>query len=83
MEASLDVLKRFSLLIFREGGGKGEREGEKYHCLVPCVCPQPGMWPSTQACALTGNRTSNPLVLRPELDPLSHTSQGRFLLFNN
>ena len=35
--------------------------------------------PTTQACALTGNRTSYPLVLRPTLNPLSHTSQGRNL----
>ena len=32
--------------------------------------------PATQACALTGNRTSNALVHRPALNPLSHTSQG-------
>ena len=33
-------------------------------------------WPTTQACALTGNQTGNPLVRRPVLNPLSHTSQG-------
>ena len=31
---------------------------------------------ATQACALTGNRTSNPLVRRQMLHPLSHSSQG-------
>ena len=31
---------------------------------------------TTQACALTGNGTSDPLVHRPVLSPLSHTSQG-------
>ena len=35
-----------------------------------------GSWPATQACALAGNWTSNPLVCRPVLNPLSHTSQG-------
>ena len=35
--------------------------------------PQPGTWPTTQACALTGNQTSNPLICRPALSPLSHT----------
>ena len=35
-----------------------------------------GTWPATQACALTGNRTGDPLVHRPVLTPLSHTSQG-------
>ena len=32
--------------------------------------------PATQACALTGNETSNPLVGRPALNPISHASQG-------
>ena len=45
-----------------------------------CGClsrtPHGGTWPTTQACAPTGNRTSDPLVCRPGLNPLSHTSQG-------
>ena len=35
-----------------------------------------GTWPATQACALSGNRTGDPLVCKPALSPLSHTSQG-------
>ena len=35
-----------------------------------------GTWPTTQACALTGNRTGDLLVHRPVLNPLSHTSHG-------
>ena len=31
---------------------------------------------TTQACALTGNRTSDPLVHRPVLNTLSYTSYG-------
>ena len=42
--------------------------------------PLLGTWPATQACALNWNRTGDPLVCRPTLDPLSHTSQG--YLFN-
>ena len=38
--------------------------------------PLGGTWPTTQACALTGNQTSDPLVHRLALNPLSHTSQG-------
>ena len=38
--------------------------------------PLQGAWPATQACALPGNQTSDPLVLWPALSPLSHTSQG-------
>ena len=35
-----------------------------------CVCE------ATQACALTGNQTSDPLVHRPALNPQSHTSRA-------
>ena len=35
---------------------------------------------ATQACALTGNQTSDPLVDRLVLNPLSHTSQGLKLI---
>ena len=44
---------------------------------LPLTHPQPGTWPATQACALTGNRTSDLSVFRPALNPLSHTSQDR------
>ena len=45
---------------------------------LPLVYLALGTWPATQACVLTGNRTDNPLVHRPALNPLSHTSQGWF-----
>ena len=32
-------------------------------------------------CALTGNQTGNLSVHRPALNPLSHTSQGRMIIF--
>ena len=35
-----------------------------------------GTQPATQACAPTGNPSSDPLVHRPGLNALSHTSQG-------
>ena len=35
-----------------------------------------GTWPAIQACVLTGNQTSDSLVCRLLLNPLSHTSQG-------
>ena len=48
-----------------------------------CGChshvPMLGTWPATQACALTGNQTSDSLVCRPALSPLNHISQGGFL----
>ena len=50
-----------------------------------CGClssaPYWGPGPQTQACALTGNQSGNPLVLRPALNTLSHTSQGKNLYF--
>ena len=64
------------LLIFREGKGR-EKEGEKRERVVAShACPPLGTWPATQACALTGNRISDPLVHRLALNPLSHTRQG-------
>ena len=38
--------------------------------------PLLGSWFATQACALTGNQTGDPLVHSPALNPLGHTSQG-------
>ena len=57
-------------------GREGEREGEKYQCVVALARLLLETCPETQAGALTGNRTSNPLVRRPAHNPLSHTSQG-------
>ena len=45
-------------------------------CVVASRMPPTGTQLATQACALTGNWTSDPLVHRPVLSPLSHTSQG-------
>ena len=39
---------------------------------LPVVCPLLGTWPTTQARALTGNQTGDPLVCRPVPNPLSH-----------
>ena len=72
-----DVLKRFYLLISREREREGEREGENHQCAVVSVRTELKSWPATQACALTGNRTSVPLVQRPPLNPLSHHQPGQ------
>ena len=37
-------------------------------------------WPATQACALTGNWTSDPFVHSLALSPVNHTSQGKFFI---
>ena len=70
-----NIFKRFYLFIFRQKGRQGERKGEKHQCVVASHALPTGDL-ATQACALTGNWTSDPLVLRLALNPLSHTSQG-------
>ena len=59
-----------------------EREGERernIHVWLPPggLAHSPGM-----GITLTGNRTSNPLVCRPALNPLSHISQGHCSKFH-
>ena len=49
---------------------------ERYISQLPLTLTKLGTWPATQACALTGNQTGDPLVHRPALNPLSHMSQG-------
>ena len=66
-------------IYFLERGGGREKEGEMFmftFVWLPLVCLLLGTWPTTQAYALTGNRTGNPFIYRPALNPLSHTSQG-------
>ena len=71
------IFKIFYLFIFREGKGGRKRGGETSMC--GCLsCAPLGTWLTAQACALIGNQTHDPLVHRPALNPLSHTSQGYF-----
>ena len=67
---------------FNERGREGGREGN-INVRLPLMHPLLGPLPATQACALTGNQTDDPLVHRLALNPLSHPSQGRlvFLIF--
>ena len=70
------ILKEFIYLFLERGEGEKEKEERNISVLLPLTCPLLGTWPVTQACALTGNRTGHLLVRRPELSPLSHTSEG-------
>ena len=74
-ESESPFFKDFIYLLF-ERGKEGEREGEKHQCVVASHLPLLGTWPTTQASILIGNRTSDPVVHRPALSPLSHISQG-------
>ena len=60
----------------REGEGREKERERNIIVWLPLARPLLGTWPATQACALTGNRTSKPLVHRPALSPLSNTTQG-------
>ena len=68
------------LFLDRREAREKERE-RNIHVWLTLMRPLLGTWLETQACALTGNRTSNPLVYRPALNPLSHTSWGPSLKF--
>ena len=65
------------IYLFSERGEGSETEWERSVSVwLPLGCPAMGTWPTSQACALTGNRTGKSLSRRPALSPLSHTSQG-------
>ena len=71
----------FIYLFLERGEGKEKERERNISVWLPLTCPPPGTWPTTQACALTGNWTSDSPVRRPTLNPLSYTSQGCFVLF--
>ena len=72
------------MYLFLERGEGREKEKERnINVWLPPSCPQLGIWPATQACALTGNQTGNSLVHRPALNPLRHTSQGQIENFKS
>ena len=73
--------KDFIYLFLERGEGREKERERNINVWLPLTRPQLGTWPATQACALTGNQTSGPLVRRPALNPLSHTSQGTNKIF--
>ena len=76
--AWLIFLKDF-IYLFVERGGRKEKESERnINVWLPLTCPLLGTWPETHAYALAGNQTSDPLICRPALSPLSHTIQAWF-----
>ena len=73
----MHFLKDFINLFLEREEGR-EKEREKHQCVVAShIHPTVDL-----ACNLGLNQTSNPLVRRPTLNPLSHTSRGsmHFLL---
>ena len=71
-------LKYFTYLFLDRGEGKEKEKDRNINVWLPLACPRLETWLATQACALTGNRTGNPLVCKPALNPLSHSSRGLF-----
>ena len=71
--------KDFIYLFLERGEGREKDREGNISVWLPLTCPLLGTWPTAQACALTGNRTGDPVVHRLALNPLSHTSQGSVL----
>ena len=67
--------KRFYLFIFIGEGREKEWE-RNISVWLPLTCSPLGTWPTTQACAPTGNQSSNPLLLRLAFNPLNHPARA-------
>ena len=75
-------LKKILFILFLGRGEGREKEWERNISVwLSLVHPQLETWPATQACALTGNRTGDPLVHWLVQNSLSHTSQGSSLIY--
>ena len=75
--------KYLFIYLFLERGEAREKDRERnINVWLPLMSPPLGTWPATQPCALTGNQTSDPLLRRHVLNPLSHTSQGLHGFYN-
>ena len=73
--------KDFVCLFLERGEGREKERERNINVWLPLMLLLLGTWPATQACALTGIRTHNPLLCSPVLNPLSHISQGHTFLF--
>ena len=72
------------MYLFLERGEGSDKERERnINVWLPLTCPLLGTFPATHACAPTANPTGDPLICRPALNPLSHTSQGKLLSFTS
>ena len=70
------MFKDFIYLLLERGEGKEKERERNINVWLPLTWPPQGTRPATQSCTLTGNRTGHPLIRRPALNPLNHTSQG-------
>ena len=74
--------KDFVYLFLDRGEGRAKERERNINVWFPLMHLLLGTWPAIQACALTGNWTSNYLVHGPALNPLSHTSWGHSPFLN-
>ena len=63
---ALHFFKKDFIYLFRE---REEEKERNINVWLSLMRPLLGIWPATQACALTGNGTGNPLVCRWALNP--------------
>ena len=82
---SLYFIKNIYLVLEGREGREKERARNvdvwEKHPLAACYTPQPGAWPKTQACCPDWELNRDPLVRRPTLNPLSHTSKSSILQY--
>ena len=76
-------LKMIFILFLDTGVGREKERERNIKVWLSLTGPLLGTWPTTQACALTGNWTRDPLFCRLVLNPLSHTSQGSWIGFDD
>ena len=85
LEALHFSLKFFLLIPERGKGRKREEEKHEHERETSTGClshtPQLGTEPATQACALTGNPTCDPLVCEMMPNQLGYTGPGYILAF--
>ena len=76
-QSGIAYIKKFIYLL--EKGAGREKEKKRNINWLSLAHPQMGTWPTTQACALTRNRTCGLSVCRTTPNPLSRTSQDHVL----
>ena len=68
------------ILFIFSGEGREKQRDRNINVWLPLACPILGTWLATQAGTLTGNRTRDTSFHWLALNPLSHTSQGYWIL---
>ena len=64
------------IYLFLERGWEGDMMYQRNSCRLPLAVPQPGTWPSPQACGLSRESIRRPFDPQACAQPWSHPSQG-------